>query len=102
LFDASRAPVGKHVAWAYCPVPNGSTVDASAVIAAQIERAAPGFRETGARPHHPDGDRDGGVQPELRGRRYQWWRFATQLELRPETVVLGGDVAFAWVGLDED
>jgi phytoene dehydrogenase-like protein len=45
LFDASRAPAGKHVAWAYCHVPNGSTFDMTARIEAQIERFAPGFRE---------------------------------------------------------
>ena len=45
LFDASRAPAGKHTVWAYCHVPNGSTVDMTAVIEAQIERFAPGFRE---------------------------------------------------------
>lgn len=45
LFDPSRAPAGKHTLWAYCHVPNGSTVDMSARIEAQIERFAPGFRE---------------------------------------------------------
>jgi phytoene dehydrogenase-like protein len=45
LFDASRAPVNKHTAWAYCHVPNGSTVDMTARIEAQIERFAPGFRD---------------------------------------------------------
>jgi phytoene dehydrogenase-like protein len=45
LFDPSRAPAGKHIAWAYCHVPNGSTADASGLIDAQIERFAPGFRD---------------------------------------------------------
>jgi phytoene dehydrogenase-like protein len=45
LFDPSRAPAGKHIAWAYCHVPNGSTVDVAQRIEAQIERAAPGFRD---------------------------------------------------------
>jgi phytoene dehydrogenase-like protein len=44
LFDPSRAPAGKHTAWAYCHVPNGSTKDMSGVIEAQVERFAPGFR----------------------------------------------------------
>lgn len=34
LFDPSRAPAGKHTAWAYCHVPNGSTVDMTAQIEA--------------------------------------------------------------------
>jgi phytoene dehydrogenase-like protein len=46
LFDPSRAPAGKHTAWAYCHVPNGSTVDMLSRLEAQIERFAPGFRET--------------------------------------------------------
>jgi phytoene dehydrogenase-like protein len=45
LFDDTRAPEGKHTAWAYCHVPHGSTVDMRARIDAQIERFAPGFRE---------------------------------------------------------
>ncbi|HZQ67430.1 MAG TPA: NAD(P)/FAD-dependent oxidoreductase [Terriglobales bacterium] len=45
LFDSSRAPEGKHTAWAYCHVPNGSTVDMLPRLEAQIERFAPGFRE---------------------------------------------------------
>jgi phytoene dehydrogenase-like protein len=45
LFDASRAPDGKHTAWGYCHVPNGSKVDMTARIEAQIERFAPGFRD---------------------------------------------------------
>lgn len=45
LFDPTRAPEGKHTAWAYCHVPNGSTVDMTDRIEAQIERFAPGFRE---------------------------------------------------------
>jgi phytoene dehydrogenase-like protein len=44
LFDPSRAPQGKHTAWGYCHVPNGSTVDMTERIEAQIERFAPGFR----------------------------------------------------------
>jgi phytoene dehydrogenase-like protein len=42
-FDPSRAPAGKHTAWAYCHVPSGSTIDMTARIEAQIERFAPGF-----------------------------------------------------------
>jgi phytoene dehydrogenase-like protein len=45
LFDETRAPAGKHTAWAYCHVPNGSSEDMSERIEAQVERFAPGFRE---------------------------------------------------------
>jgi len=45
-FDDTRAPSGKHTGYAYCHVPSGSTFDATARIEAQIERFAPGFRDT--------------------------------------------------------
>ncbi len=45
LFDPSRAPAGKHTAWAYCHVPHGSTEDMTDRIEAQVERFAPGFRD---------------------------------------------------------
>ena len=75
LFDTTRAPAGRHTLWAYCHVPNRSTVDMTAVIEAQIERFAPGFRDLVlARhvrcaadmerysPNYVGGDINGGVQ----------------------------------------
>jgi phytoene dehydrogenase-like protein len=46
LFDPSRAPAGKHTAWAYCHVPNGSEKDMTEAIEKQVERFAPGFKGT--------------------------------------------------------
>src|SRR5581483_11532422 len=43
-WDDSRAPAGQHTAWAYCHVPNGSELDMTEAIEAQVERFAPGFR----------------------------------------------------------
>lgn len=75
LFDDTRAPAGRHTLWAYCHVPHGSTADRTEAIEAQIERFAPGFRETilarSARntqaihaynPNYIGGDINGGVQ----------------------------------------
>ena len=45
LFDDTRAPAGRHTAWAYCHVPHGSTVDVRRAVEDQIERFAPGFRD---------------------------------------------------------
>jgi phytoene dehydrogenase-like protein len=45
LFDDTRAPAGKHTAWAYCHVPLDSTEDMTERIEAQVERFAPGFRD---------------------------------------------------------
>ena len=45
LFDPTRAPRGKHTLWAYCHVPNDSSVDMRQVLERQIERYAPGFRD---------------------------------------------------------
>jgi phytoene dehydrogenase-like protein len=74
VFDPSRAPSGKHVAWAYCHVPHGSAVDMTERIEKQVERFAPGFRDTilarstmnsadleGYNPNYIGGDITGGV-----------------------------------------
>ncbi len=44
-WDTTRAPEGRTTAWAYCHVPNGSTVDMTDRIEGRIERFAPGFRD---------------------------------------------------------
>jgi phytoene dehydrogenase-like protein len=75
LFDASRAPAGKHTLWAYCHTPHGCTADRSDAIESQIERFAPGFRDTilaravrdaqameGYNPNYVGGDINGGLQ----------------------------------------
>ena len=45
LWDDTRAPAGKHTAWAYCHVPHASDMDMTDAIESQVERFAPGFRE---------------------------------------------------------
>lgn len=75
LFDPSRAPEGRHTAWAYCHVPNGSAQDFADLIENRIEQYAPGFREiiiarntlSAAamelyNPNYVGGDINGGVQ----------------------------------------
>jgi phytoene dehydrogenase-like protein len=75
LFDTTRAPAGKHTAWAYCHVPHGSSFDMLQRIEQQVERFAPGFRQlilarsvmppAALERHNPNlvgGDINGGVQ----------------------------------------
>jgi phytoene dehydrogenase-like protein len=75
LFDPSRAPEGKHVAWAYCHVPHASRFDMTDRIEAQIERFAPGFKDAVLErramtpvdlehynPNYVGGDINGGIQ----------------------------------------
>jgi phytoene dehydrogenase-like protein len=75
LFDTTRAPAGKHTAWAYCHVPHGSSFDMLERIEQQLERFAPGFRQlilarsvmspAALEQHNPNvvgGDINGGVQ----------------------------------------
>lgn len=46
LVDGSRAPAGRHTLWGYCHVPSGSGADMTTRIEDQIERFAPGFKDT--------------------------------------------------------
>jgi len=46
LFDRTRAGGDGHIVYGYCHVPNGSTCDMTERIEAQIERFAPGFRDS--------------------------------------------------------
>jgi phytoene dehydrogenase-like protein len=77
--DPSRAPAGKHIFWAYCHVPNGSTVDMTTIIENQIERFAPGFRDLviARAAHNP-----------------------AELELHDANLV-GGDIAGGYSGLSQ-
>jgi phytoene dehydrogenase-like protein len=45
LFDPTRAPLGKHTAWAYAHVPFASEVDWTFLVESRIEAFAPGFRD---------------------------------------------------------
>ena len=75
LFDSTRAPEGKHTAWAYCHVPNGSVADQTLTIENQMERFAPGFKDVilkrhtlnsmemeAYNPNYVGGDINGGIQ----------------------------------------
>ena len=97
LFDPSRAPAGCHTLWAYCHVPNGSTIDRTTAIETQIERFAPGFRDLilarhthntaemeAYNPNYVGGDINNGVQ-DLR----QLWTRPT-LQRNPYTTPLPG------------
>jgi phytoene dehydrogenase-like protein len=83
LFDGTRAPAGRQTGWAYCHVPHGSTRDMTDAIEGQIERYAPGFRDTilarhtmntaAMERHNPNyvgGDVTGGV--------IDWWQLFTR------------------------
>ena len=88
-FDATRAPAGRHVVWAYCHVPNGWTGDATDRILAQVERFAPGFRDRiigrhvlrpadleAYNPNYVGGDINGGLQ--------HWAQFFTRPAVRAD------------------
>jgi phytoene dehydrogenase-like protein len=75
LFDSTRAPQDKHIAWGYCHVPSNSKFDMTERIESQIERFAPGFRDTilarhtmsapdfeKYNPNYVGGDISGGIQ----------------------------------------
>ena len=88
LFDEIRVPPGMQAVWAYCHVPNGSSVNMTERIENQIERFAPGFRERILARHVTDpaglerynanyigGDINGGIQ--------DLWQLFTRPTMRP-------------------
>jgi phytoene dehydrogenase-like protein len=46
LFDKTRVRGNEHVIWGYCHVPANSTFDMTGRIESQVERFAPGFKES--------------------------------------------------------
>jgi phytoene dehydrogenase-like protein len=87
-FDKSRAPEGKHTGWAYCHVPNGSVADRTDAIEKQMERFAPGFKDTilgrstintrqleDYNPNYIGGDINGGVMDILQLYTRPTWSF---------------------------
>ena len=73
LFDSSRSPQGKSVAWAYCHVPQGSSADMTKPIEDQIERFAPGFRDLVSGPAHGKLRGLGVTKRQPDRRLNQWW-----------------------------
>ena len=85
----TRAPDGKHTAWAYCHVPHGSTVDMLSRIEAQIERFAPGFRERVlARARHERRRISSGTIPNLVGGDIAAGRDRSAAVVRPPDLAL--------------
>lgn len=84
LADPSRAPSGQHTLWTYCHVPNGSDVDMSEAVEAQLERFAPGFREVVLARHVADNRWYEAHNPNLIGGDINGGSFAgLQLAMRP-------------------
>lgn len=74
VFDETRAPAGSHTLWTYTHVPALSRADRQEAVIRQIERFAPGFRDTilatssrsavdvqEHNPNYPGGDISAGV-----------------------------------------
>ena len=96
LFDKKRAPTGRHTLWAYTHVPSGSSVDVRAMVEAEIERHAPGFRDNilachtiaasqweSYNPNYIGGDIGGGVlgiRRMLRGPYGGWSPYSTGID----------------------
>ncbi len=94
LFDPSRAPAGKHTAWAYCHVPHGSTVDMVERMENQIERFAPGFRDCVLARHILSPVALESMDANLDRRRHQRWRDGCRpISVSPDGALLRDFVA---------
>lgn len=88
VFDESRAPDGKHTAWAYCHVPQRWEGDATDAIEAQVERFAPGFRTSilarhVLRPSDFEAYNRNDVGGDIVGGANSLWQLAARPQLRP-------------------
>ena len=95
--DPTRAPAGRHTAWAYAHVPNGSPADAAAAIETQVEAAAPGFRDRILARHVRDAPAHEAYDPnyvggDIGGGLPSLWQLAARpaLRLDPYTTPLPG------------
>ncbi len=84
VVDSTRAPAGKQVLWAYTHVPADSTLDATELITAQVERFAPGFRDLVLASHATSARAEGELNPNyIGGDIYSGAMTLTQLVKRP-------------------
>ena len=83
LFDPTRAPAGRHTAWAYCHVPHGSTADFTAADRGADRALRPRLPGRRAGPAHDEHRPARGPRSQPRRRRHQRRRRDSGAALHP-------------------